>query len=145
MNADRHATVSWSGDIKSGTGSVSLDSSQVAGPLDVSFAARSGEPDGQTSPEELIAAAHASCFSMALSSALGSNGTPPERLDTSATVTFSMDGGPHISGVALTVRGAVPGVDADTFRQTAEQAKDACPVSRVMDGNVEISLDAALH
>lgn len=144
MNADRHATTSWSGDIKTGTGAVSLDSSQAASPLDVSFATRSGEPDGQTSPEELIAAAHASCFSMAMASALGSNGTPPEHLRTSATVTFSMDGGPHISGVALKVRGAVPGVDGDAFAQTADQAKDACPVSKALAG-VDITVDAALE
>lgn len=145
MQADRTASTSWSGEIKTGTGSVSLDSSQAAGPLDVAFATRAGEPDGQTSPEELIAAAHASCVAMAMASALGSAGYTPERLNTSATVTFSMEGGPHIAAVALSIRGAVPGMDTDTFAQTAEQAKDGCPVSKLMDGNVDLSLDADLE
>lgn len=144
MQTDRTASTAWRGEVKTGTGSVSLDSSQAAGPLDVSFATRAGEPDGETSPEELIAAAHASCFAMALSSALGSAGSPPERLDTRATVTFSMEGGPHIAGVALAVRGDVPGVDADTFARTAEQAKDGCPVTKLMGDGVEVSLDAQL-
>lgn len=145
MQADRTASTSWSGDIKTGTGSVNLDSSQAAGPLGVSFATRAGEPDGQSSPEELIAAAQASDIAMAMASALGSAGYTPERLSTSATVTFSMDGGPHIAAVALSIRGNVPGMDADTFARTAEQAKDGCPVSKLMDGNVGMSLDTELE
>lgn len=144
MQADRTASTSWSGEIKTGTGSVSLDSSRAAGPLDVSFATRAGEPDGQTSPEELIAAAQASDIAMAMASALGSAGYTPERLDTSATVTFSMEGGPHIAGVALTIRGQVPGMDADAFVRTAEQAKDGCPVSKLIAGNADVSVDAEL-
>lgn len=144
MQADRTASTSWSGEIKTGTGSVSLDNSRAAGPLDVSFATRMGEPEGQTSPEELIAAAQASDIAMAMASALGSAGYTPERLDTNATVTFSMEGGPHIAGVAVTIRGQVPGMDADSFARTAEQAKDGCPVSKLMAGNVDISLDAKL-
>lgn len=144
MQADRTASTSWSGEIKTGTGSVSLDSSQAAGPLGVSFATRAGEPDGQTSPEELIAAAQASDIAMAMASALGSAGYTPEQLDTSATVTFSMEGGPHIAGVALTIRGQVPGMDADTFARTAEQAKDGCPVSKLMGDHVDVSLNTEL-
>ncbi len=144
MAVDRTATVSWQGEVKTGSGSVTMDSSSAFGPFGVSFPSRSGDPEGQTSPEELIAAAHASCFAMALSSALGANGTAPEQLDVSATVTFSMDGGPHISQVALSVRGQVPGVEAEAFRSFAEQAKDGCPVSKLMAGNVAVSVDAAL-
>ncbi len=144
MSVERTASVAWQGEVKTGSGTVTMESSGAFGPYGVSFPSRAGEPEGQTSPEELIAAAHASCFSMALSSALGSNGTAPEHLDVSATVTFSMDGGPHISEVVLRVRGQVPGVDAETFRSFAEQAKDGCPVSKLVAGNVRVSLDAAL-
>jgi osmotically inducible protein OsmC len=113
------------------------------GPLDVTWAARSEEASGgKTSPEELIAAAHASCFSMALSGGLAKAGTPPERLRTSATVTFVP--GTGITKSALTVRGSVPGLDADGFRQAAEAAKDGCPVSQALAGVPEITLDAQL-
>lgn len=145
MQTDRTASTSWSGEIKTGTGAVSLDSSQAAGPLGVAFATRAGEPEGQTSPEELIAAAQAADVAMAMASALGSAGYTPERLSVSATATFSMEGGPHIAGVALSIRGTVPGMDADTFTQTAHQAKDGCPVSKLMADNVELSLDAELE
>ena len=141
---DRKATTIWNGELQSGNGEASLDSSGAAGPLKVSWPSRSEEPNGQTSPEELIAAAHSSCFSMALSGALGKAGTPPERLETSAVVTFSTDGGPHVSKVALTVRGTVPGVSEDDFLKAAEGAKDGCPVSKLMAGNTEITLDASL-
>ena len=141
---DQTASVTWQGDVKTGTGQLSLDSSGLLGPVEVTFPARAGERDDLTTPEELLAGAHATCFSMALSSALGGAGHTVERLDVSATVSFSMDGGPHVSHVALRVRGSVPGVDEAAFRQTAEQAKDGCPVSKLFAGNVEVSLDAAL-
>ncbi|MBA2318810.1 MAG: OsmC family peroxiredoxin [Euzebyales bacterium] len=144
MAADSKASVTWQGDIKTGTGVVSLDSSQAAGPLDVTFPARTGEQEGPTTPEELIAAAHATCYSMSLSGALARSGNAPDKLDTSAVVTFSTDGGPHISKVALSVVGEVPGVDAEAFGQAAAAAKDACPVSKLMAGNVELTLDARL-
>lgn len=141
---DRKATTIWNGDLKSGEGEATLESSNAASPLKVSWPSRSEEPNGQTSPEELLAAAHSSCFSMALSGALTKGGTPPERLETSAVVSFSTDGGPHVSKVALTVRGTVPDISEDDFVAAAQGAKDGCPISKVIAGNVEITLDASL-
>jgi osmotically inducible protein OsmC len=114
----------------------------VLGGLDVSWASRSAEPGGKTSPEELIAAAHATCFSMALSHGLAQDGHAPERLDASATVTFQP--GEGITKIALTVRGQVPGLDADAFQAAAETAKENCPVSQALKAVPEITLDAAL-
>jgi lipoyl-dependent peroxiredoxin len=142
--ADRKATTSWKGSIQEGGGEVSLDSSGAVDPFPVSFPRRKDDPEGVTSPEELIAAAHSACFSMALSGALTRAGNPPEQLETSATVTFSTDGGPHISKVALKVVGTVPGVSEEDFLEAANGAKDGCPVSKVMAGNTEITLDASL-
>ena len=144
MAAERRASVTWKGDLMSGSGSIDEVGSGAFGPLDVSWAARSEEASGgKTSPEELIAAAHASCFSMALASGLAKGGTPPERLRTSASVTFVP--GTGITAVALTVRGAVPGLDADGFRDAAEAAKAGCPVSKALAGVPEITLDAGLE
>jgi lipoyl-dependent peroxiredoxin len=112
------------------------------GPLDVTWASRTEESGGRTSPEELIAAAHASCFSMALSGALARAGTPPERLEVSATVTFVP--GTGITKSALTVRGSVPGMDEAAFVEAAEGAKVGCPVSKALAGGPEITLDASL-
>ena len=143
MAADRHAAVTWNGDLLGGSGTIDEVGSGAFGPLDVSWPARSEEQSGgKTSPEELIAAAHASCFSMALAGALARAGTPSERLQTSATVTFVP--GTGISKVALTVRGTVPGLDADGFVAAAEGAKQNCPVSKALAGVPEITLDAAL-
>lgn len=142
--ADNTASVVWTGEVRTGSGQVSFDTSQAAGPLDVTFPARAGQESGKTTPEELIAAAHATCYAMALSSALGSGGTPPTQLDTSATVTFSMEGGPHISKIALSVKGVVPDLDAAGFAEAAATAKDGCPVSKLVAGNVEVTLDAEL-
>ncbi len=141
---DRKATIVWNGDLKTGGGEVSLDSSGAAGPLAMTWPARADEPEGHSSPEELVAAAHATCYAMGLSSALAGGGNAPEKLESSAVVTFSMDGGPHISKVALTVVGTVPGISAEDFASAAEAAKDGCPVSKLMDGNVELTLDASL-
>jgi lipoyl-dependent peroxiredoxin len=142
--ADRKATTRWQGDI-SGGGEVSFDSSGAAGPLEVSFPRRKeDDAEGVTSPEELIAAAHSACYSMALSGALGRAGHTPESLETSAVVTFSTDGGPHISKVALTVRGNVPGISEEDFLEAANGAKEGCPVSKLMAGNTEVTLDASL-
>jgi osmotically inducible protein OsmC len=124
MAAERRASVTWNGDLMSGSGTIDEVGSGAFGPLDVSWAARSEEASGgKTSPEELIAAAHASCFSMALSLGLAKAGTPPDRLQTSAVVTFVP--GTGITKSALTVRGTVPGLDADGFREAAEAAKRA--------------------
>ena len=141
---DRKATTTWRGALLDGAGSVSFDSSGAAGPLDVSWPSRAEEPGGSTSPEELIAAAHSACYSMALSGALAKAGTPPESLETSAVVTISLEGGAHISKVALTVRGNVPGISEQDFLEAAEGAKDGCPVSKLMAGNTELTLDAGL-
>lgn len=141
---DRKATTSWKGSLKEGGGEVSFDSSGAIDPARVSFPRRAGDPEGVTSPEELIAAAHSACYSMALSAALTRAGNPPESLETSAVVTFSTDGGAHISKVALTVRGTVPGVSEGDFLEAAEGAKDGCAVSKLVAGNTELTLDASL-
>ncbi len=143
MAAERRASVTWNGDLMSGSGTIDEVGSGAFGPLDVSWAARSEEASGgKTSPEELIAAAHASCFSMALSLGLAKAGSPPERLQTSAVVTFVP--GTGITKSALTVRGRVPGLDADGFREAAEAARKGCPVSQALAGVPEITLDADL-
>ena len=143
MAAERRASVTWNGDLMNGSGTIDEVGSGAFGPLDVSWAARSEEASGgKTSPEELIAAAHASCFSMALSGGLAKAGTPPEQLRTSATVTFVP--GTGITKIALTVRGRVPGLDADGFLEAAEAAKAGCPVSKALAGVPEITLDAQL-
>lgn len=143
MAAERHASVTWNGDLMSGSGTIDEVGSGAFGPLDVSWPARSEEASGgKTSPEELIAAAHASCFSMALAGGLTKAGNAPERLRTSAAVTFVP--GTGITKIALTVRGTVPGLDADGFREAAETAKANCPVSKALAGVPEITLDAQL-
>jgi osmotically inducible protein OsmC len=143
MAADRSAQVTWTGDLMSGSGEIHEVPSGAFGPLQVSWAARTEEPGGKTSPEELIAAAHASCFAMALSNMLAKAGTPPEQLDTSATVTFVP--GTGITKSALTVVGKVPGLDEAGFQAKAEEAKEGCPVSNALKNNVELSLDARLQ
>ena len=145
MSLDSKATSVWEGDLASGSGETSFESSGLVTSLPVSWAARTEAHGGKSNPEELVAAAHASCYNMALSNGLGKAGNPPERLTTQATVTFSTDGGAHVSGVALHVRGRVPGMSEEDFRASAETAKDGCPISKLIAGNVEITLDAALE
>jgi lipoyl-dependent peroxiredoxin len=142
MAANRTANVTWHGDIATGGGTIDSVTSGVLAGLGVSWATRSEEPNGQTSPEELIAAAWASCFSMALSGGLGRAGTPPETLEVSATVTLQP--GEGIIKGAITVRGTVPGLDADAFQAAAEGAKANCPVSKALAGIPEVTLDAQL-
>jgi osmotically inducible protein OsmC len=142
MATERTATVTWRGDLMSGSGEIDEVSSGAVGGLDVSWPARSEEPGGKTSPEELIAAAHATCLSMALSNGLAQEGHAPDELDTSATVTFQP--GEGITKIALTVEGRVSGMDEQQFRQAAEQAKENCPVSKALAGVPEITLDAHL-
>jgi osmotically inducible protein OsmC len=139
---DRTANVVWQGDLMNGAGTIAQVPSGAFGPLDVSWASRAEEPNGKTSPEELIAAAWASCFAMALSNGLAQAGNPPEKLETSATVTFQP--GEGIIRGALTVRGTVPSLDADGFREAAEDAKQNCPVSKALSGIPDVSLDAQL-
>jgi lipoyl-dependent peroxiredoxin len=142
MATNRTANVTWQGDLASGGGTIDSVTSGVFGGLGVSWATRSEEPNGQTSPEELIAAAWASCFSMALSGGLGRAGTPPETLEVSATVTLQP--GEGIIKGAIKVRGTVPGLDADAFQAAAEGAKANCPVSKALAGIPEVTLDAQL-
>ena len=142
MATERTAEVTWKGSLFEGGGTIDRVASGAFGPLDVTWASRAEEPDGRTSPEELIAAAHAACFSMAFSNGLAEAGNPPERLETSATVTFVP--GTGITKSALRVRGTVPGLDEATFVEKAEAAKEGCPVSKALAGVPEITLDAAL-
>jgi osmotically inducible protein OsmC len=144
MATDRRADVTWNGSLQDGSGTIRSTTSGAIGELPVSWAARSeDETGGKTSPEELIAAAHAACFSMALSAGLAKSGTPPDELKTSATVTFQP--GEGITKIALTVEGNVPGLDEDAFREAAETAKANCPVSQALASVPEITLDARLR
>jgi len=142
MATDRTASATWHGSLLEGAGSIDNVGSGAFGPLDVTWASRAEDPAGRTSPEELIAAAHAACYSMALSHGLAQDGTPPDELKTSATVTFVP--GTGITAVALRVRGRVPRIDEAAFLERAEAAKDGCPVSAALAGVPEITLDAAL-
>ncbi len=145
MATTRRAEATWNGDLVSGSGIVSAVSSGVFTDLPVTWVSRTEDAGGRTSPEELVAAAHAACYSMALSYVLGNAGTPPTKLEVSATVTFEIgDAGPKVASSALTVRGDVPGTDAEAFRAAAEAAKDGCPISQAMQGNVTLSVEAEL-
>ena len=146
MAAIRRAEATWSGTLATGSGTVSAMSSGTFADLPVSWAARTEAPGGKTSPEELLAAAHAACFEMALSGALGRAGTPPERLDVSAEVTFDkIEAGWRVVSSALTVRGVVPGMSAADFAAAAEATKDGCPISVALTGNVALSVEATLE
>ena len=143
MATERRAGVTWRGSLLEGSGTVDSTTSGAFGGLGVTWKARSeDEHGGLTSPEELIAAAHAACFSMALSGALARAGTPADELRTSATVTFQP--GEGITRIALTVDGSVPGIDGDGFQDAAQAAKENCPVSKALAGVPEISLEARL-
>ena len=142
MAAERRAEVTWNGDLFNGSGTIDRVGSGAFGPLDVTWASRTEDPNGRTSPEELIAAAHASCFSMAFSNILAKAGTPPEQLKTSATVTFVP--GTGITKSVLAVEGRVLGLDENGFRELADEAKANCPVSQALKNNVELSVDARL-
>ena len=137
---DRKATTVWSGTLFEGSGDTTFDSSGI-GTFPVSWPARAEEPNGKTSPEELIAGAHSACFSMAFSNMLAKNDTPADRLEVSAVVTFVP--GTGITRSALSVVGTVPGIDADKFAELAADAKANCPVSQALSA-VEITLDAKL-
>ena len=141
----RYANVVWNGSLTEGSGLITYLSSGAVTRLPVSWASRTSAHQGLTSPEELLAAAHASCFSMALSSRLAKNGTPATQLDVRAEVTFdNASGGWKVTTSRLTVRGDVPGIDAATFERLAVDAKENCPISQAIKGNVEVSLEAAL-
>jgi lipoyl-dependent peroxiredoxin len=140
----RDATTHWEGGLQDGTGHVTLDSSN-AGQFDVSFPTRANDPNGQTSPEELIAAAHSSCLAMNLSGVLGGENLTARSIDVSADVTLSpaKGGGFEISGIAITLRAAVDGLDDARFQELARTAEQTCPVSKALAGTT-ITLDAAL-
>ena len=140
----RDATTHWEGGLQSGKGTVTLDSSN-AGEFPVSFPTRAGNPDGQTSPEELIAAAHSACLSMSLANVLETAGHRARSLDVSAEVTLGADsgGGFRISGIVITARGTVDGIDSGQFAEYARTAEQSCPVSKALSGTT-ITVDAAL-
>ncbi len=140
MTVTSEASTAWKGSLTDGEGTVSLVSSGAAS-LPVDWKARSEGSTSTTTPEELVAAAHASCFSMALSHALTGNGTPPESVDTTASVTFQP--GTGITGSHLNVNAVVPGIAADDFARIADEAKTGCPVSQALAG-VDITLEATL-
>jgi lipoyl-dependent peroxiredoxin len=136
-----NGSAEWQGDLKSGTGTFTAGDS-ISG--DYSFKSRFEDGPG-ANPEQLIAAAHAACFSMALSAALGDAGTPADSVTTNATVTLRfVDGAPTITAIALSTVGRVPGIDEATFQSAAQDAKEGCPVSRALAGVPEITLDASL-
>jgi len=146
MAAIRTATVTWQGDLASGTGTVSSGTSETFRDLPVSWSSRTEQPEGRTSPEELLAAAHASCYAMAFSGNLARNGTPPEHLHIEAEVTFDkLEAGWTVVSSALTVIGRAPGSSEEAFKAAAEAAKDGCPISRALAGNVALSVDATLE
>ncbi len=145
MAAKRQATATWNGDLFSGNGSVAGKSGALNG-LGVTWAARTESSDGKTSPEELVAAAHASCYAMALSNTLASAGHAPEKLEVTSVVTFDpqADGGPKVTTAELSVTATVAGLSADQFQDIAKQGEQGCPISNLIRGGAEITLDAKL-
>jgi osmotically inducible protein OsmC len=140
----RDATTQWQGDLQTGTGLVTLDSSN-AGQFPVTFPSRAGEPDGHTSPEELIAAAHSACYAMSLSNGLTTAGTPPTSLAVTAEVELGRnDSGLAITSITLTVDGTVEGITAEAFAAAAAEAKAGCPVSKALAGVASITVNATL-
>ncbi len=142
MAADRSATTIWNGDLFSGNGTVTETTSGVLSNLAVTWASRTEAPDGKTSPEELVAAAHSSCYGMALSNTLAEAGHAPESLEVTSTVTFVP--GTGVTKAALKVVGKVPGVSADEFQELAKKGEQGCPISNLIRGGAEITLDATL-
>jgi lipoyl-dependent peroxiredoxin len=143
---ERRAEVTWEGSLASGSGEATAGSSGAFGPLPVTWTARTEQPDGKTSPEELVAAAHAACYAMALSHTLAEAGSPPERLSVSAVVGAELgDDGLRVTTSELAVTGRVPGMDASDFTRHAQDAERGCPVSNALRGNVEIRVDARLE
>lgn len=146
MAAEREAEVVWRGGLLDGSGQVSFLSSKTATDLDVTWASRTEAPEGKTSPEEMIAAAHSSCFAMAFSKQLKDKGGDVRELRVHATSSFEKtDAGFRLTRMLLDARGKVDGVDADTFNEAAEAAKVGCPVSNALAGNVQIELKASLE
>ena len=146
MAATRTATVTWNGALLDGNGTVTAGSSELFTDLPISWSSRTEGPEGRTSPEELLAAAHASCFAMALSGALARGGTPPDHVHVSATVTFDKVGDAWtVTRSELDVVGTVPGLDEQAFEAAADDARVNCPISRALAGNVELAVSATLE
>ena len=144
MAVERSATAVWEGDLFGGSGQASTESGVVSNAT-VKWSSRADQADENTSPEELIAAAHATCISMALANTLAQAGTPPARLEAEATATFDRTpDGFRMTTMRISMRGQVEGLDEDGFRRAAEEAKENCPVSQALKGNVEVTLDAEL-
>ena len=146
MATTRRAEATWSGDLLSGRGTVTAATTRVFADLPTTWASRIDEPAGVTSPEELLATAHASCFSMACSNILAKAGTPPTKLSVAVEITADkLDAGWTVQIAAITVRGVVPGATQESFQEAAEGAKDGCPISRALKGNVELTVEAILE
>lgn len=146
MATTRQATATWSGDLPSGNGTVSAATTGVFRDLPTTWASRTGEAEGVTSPEELLAAAHASCYSMACSNVLAKAGTPPTRLSVEVSVSADkLEAGWTVTRSAIVVRATVPGATRESFAAAANEAKDGCPISRALKGNLEITVDATLE
>jgi osmotically inducible protein OsmC len=145
MATTRRATATWSGDLLSGKGTVTAATTGIFRDQPTTWASRIGEPAGVTSPEELLATAHASCFSMACSNELAKAGTPPTALSVQVDISADkLDAGWTVTSAAITVHGAVPGATQASFREAADKAKDGCPISRALKGNVAMSVEATL-
>jgi osmotically inducible protein OsmC len=146
MATTRRATATWSGDLLSGNGTVTAATTGIFRDLRTTWASRTGEPEGVTSPEELLAAAHASCFSMACSNELAKAGTPPTALSVEVAVSADkLEAGWTVTASAITVRATVPGATRESFQAAADKAKDGCPISRAITGNVAITVEATLE
>lgn len=145
MGETRWAETSWGGDLTSGSGSIDYVSSGAISRLPISWASRTEASNGKTSPEELVAMAHSSCFSMALSNVLAKAGHTPERLIVRANVTAEKREAWTVISSALSVRGRVPGIDEAEFTRLAEEAKESCPISRALKGGVALSVEATLE
>lgn len=143
MATTRSARTVWNGDLFTGSGKTTFETSGI-GTFDITWKARAEQAEGKTSPEELIAAAHASCYSMALSNELKGAGFPPESLETTAEVDFDTTNGPLISEIRLTLKATVPGIDEAKFQECAQAAKDGCPVSKALASVPSITLNATL-
>ncbi len=146
MAAERRARAVWEGTLLEGQGRLSTESTPVLSEQSVTWASRTEDPEGRTSPEELLAAAHAACYAMALSATLANKGTPAERLEVTATCAFDKVGeGWGVTTMSLNVRGRVPGLDRAAFEEVARAGEEGCPISNAIRGNVEIRLNAELE